>query len=112
MNYLAELSPEQIDRLLDMGRDLLALLTTVIVTWLAVWQTKNKNILKEEIRQNTEISKQAFEVANGHNDKIVQLTQRVTDVASKAVEHPANPSVVIVNPPTVEKHGMDTPTSP
>lgn len=57
------------------------LLSSALLAYLAYRQAVNRKALD----QNTEVSKEAFKVANSHNEKISKLSEQVVEVASKAI---------------------------
>ena len=87
---IVALSDLHIDQMLKIFESLIALtseavkavwiaLAPFLLAYLAYRQSQNRKALDA----NTQVSEKAFEVANGHNEKIVQLTETVKDVVTK-----------------------------
>lgn len=90
MNFLAALTDDQTTHVLRMINQIVDLLVSVVTISLPVlllyFQRKNKKDITEKVDavekkvdENTAVSQTAFDVANGHNAKIAQLTQQIAD---------------------------------
>ena len=82
------LTEMQVDRILDIVSSALktvaggigvvwSALAPFLIGYLVIRQKVNRKALDDAISENTEVSKEAFRVANGHNAKIAELTNRI-----------------------------------
>ena len=89
---LLALTDPQVDHLIKLLESLMTMtsegiktlwfaLSPLLLAYLAWRQAQNRKALDA----NTQVSEKAFEVANGHNEKIVTLTETVKEVAMKAI---------------------------
>ncbi|MEK7952799.1 hypothetical protein [Luteolibacter soli] len=84
---LASLTESQIDAIIRHFGTLVAAISSLATTAgvaVLIWrQSKNKKDLVARIDANTEISTTAFDTANGHNSKIVELSQQVASAVEE-----------------------------
>lgn len=65
-------------------------LSPVLLAYILWRQALNRRVIEAKIDQNTKVSVEAFHVANGHNDKIANLTKVITDKAIVQEVHVVN----------------------
>lgn len=110
LSLMMALTTAQVDRIIELGFAIVTVFTplsSALAGYLIWRQHQNKkdttaklNTVENKIDENTNVSKVAFDTANGHNEKLAQLNQQVLDLAKKMAENDAKTKHLIISQPS------------